>query len=64
MRWDAKDIALFLKHTGWLQRELAEKVGTTQQVVSDWALAKHRPSKAFSKFLDLLAAKVRFHRGA
>jgi len=39
-------LALYLEKTGILQRELADKIGTHQQNVSEWALGLKTPNLA------------------
>lgn len=61
--WNAELIKALRRHTGWSQQELADKLETYQPIVSDWEVGAHKPQKAMSKLLTMLAKEVGFQYG-
>lgn len=61
--WTPEDVIAFRDFLRWSQAELAERIGTRQQTISDWELGKHRPNGMSKRTLDRLAAETRFYGG-
>lgn len=41
------------KALGLSQQELADKLGTDQQRVSEWEMGEHEPSNAYKRLLEM-----------
>lgn len=61
--WNAELIKALRRHTGWSQQDLAEKLEIYQQTISDWEVGAHKPQKAMSKLLTLIAKEAEFKYG-
>jgi len=43
------------------QAKLAKELGVRQQTVSEWEKGVYTPTRAFSKYLTIVAEKASFH---
>ena len=59
-RWDGNHIRALRSHMGLTQRELAERLGTRQQTISEWEKGLYRPRGASSTLLTIVAERAEF----
>lgn len=59
-RWDREQIRALRTHLGLTQRELAERLGTRQQTISEWEQGMYRPRGASSTLLSIVAERARY----
>ena len=53
--WDEGTIKALRKHLGLTQQEMADRLGTRQQTISEWELGLYRPRGASSTLLSIVA---------
>ena len=58
--WDSARIQAFRQHLGLTQRELAERLGTRQQTISEWETGMYQPRGASATLLSIVAEQSRF----
>jgi DNA-binding transcriptional regulator YiaG len=58
--WDSARIQAFRQHLGLTQRELAERLGTRQQTISEWETGMYQPRGASATLLSIIAEQSRF----
>ena len=58
--WDSKHIRALRNHLGLTQREMADRLGTRQQTISEWELGLYRPRGTSSTLLSIVAEQARF----
>jgi DNA-binding transcriptional regulator YiaG len=58
--WDKEHIRALRRHLGLTQRELADRLGTRQQTISEWELGLYRPRGASSTLLSIVAERAEF----
>ena len=58
--WDSEHIQAFRRHLGLTQRELAERLGTRQQTISEWETGMYQPRGASSTLLSITAERAKF----
>ena len=58
--WDSERIRALRNHLGLTQRELADKLGTRQQTISEWELGLYKPRGASSTLLSIVAEQASF----
>ncbi len=58
--WDAKSINALRKHLELTQAEMAERLGTRQQTISEWEKGIYQPRGASAKLLSLVAEGSKF----
>jgi len=58
--WDEEKIRALRKHLGLTQRELADRLGTRQQTISEWELGLYQPRGASSTLLSMVADQSGF----
>ncbi len=58
--WDAERIRALRRHLGRTQQELAERLGTRQQTISEWEKALYKPRGTSVTLLGLVAEKADF----
>jgi len=58
--WDSEQIRALRRHLGLTQRELADRLGTRQQTISEWELGLYRPRGASSTLLSIVAERAEF----
>ena len=59
-QWDSKHIQALRRHLGLTQRELADRLGTRQQTISEWEIGMYRPRGASSTLLSIVAERAKF----
>lgn len=58
--WDSRSIKALRQHLGVTQRELADRMGTRQQTISEWELGLYKPRGASSTLLSIIAERAEF----
>ena len=59
-QWDRKQIHALRRHLGLTQRELADRLGTRQQTISEWEIGMYKPRGASSTLLSIIAERAKF----
>ncbi|MFC1920293.1 helix-turn-helix domain-containing protein [Chloroflexota bacterium] len=59
-KWDSESIRALRNHMGITQRELADRMGTRQQTISEWELGLYKPRGASSTLLSIVAERADF----
>lgn len=59
-RWDSQRIQTLRRHLGLTQRELAERLGTRQQTISEWETGMYQPRGASATLLSIIAERNEF----
>ncbi len=59
-QWDSQYILALRRHLGLTQRELAERMGTRQQTISEWEKGMYKPRGASSTLLSIIAERAQF----
>lgn len=59
-QWDSKNILALRRHLGLTQNELAERLGTRQQTISEWEKGMYQPRGASSTLLSIVAERAKF----
>ena len=62
--WDRQRVRALRRHLGLTQREMAERLGSRQQTISEWELGLYRPRGASAKLLSIIAEQARFRYDA
>ena len=63
-QWDGEHIRALRSHLGLTQRELAERLGTRQQTISEWEKGMYKPRGASSTLLSIVAERANFRYDA
>ena len=58
--WDAEQIYALRRSLGLTQQELAERLGTRQQTISDWERGIYKPRGTSSTLLTIVAEQASF----
>ena len=58
--WDSGRIRALRNHLGLTQRELADRLGTRQQTISEWEIGLYKPRGASSTLLSIVAEQAKF----
>ena len=59
-QWDSEHIQALRRHLGLTQIELAEKLGTRQQTISEWETGMYQPRGASATLLSMVAEQAKF----
>ena len=59
-KWDDSNIKALRKHLGLTQQEMADRLGTRQQTISEWELGLYQPRGASSTLLSIVADQSGF----
>jgi len=59
-QWDSEQIRALRRHLGLTQRELADRLGTRQQTISEWEIGLYKPRGASSTLLSIVAERAKF----
>ena len=59
-QWGSEPIRALRRHLGLTQRELAERLGTRQQTISEWEKGMYRPRGASATLLSIVAERAKF----
>ena len=60
LEWDSEQINALRCHLGLTQREMAERLGTRQQTISEWETGQYKPRGASSTLLSIIAERAKF----
>ena len=58
--WDATAVRALRRHMKLSQDELAARLGTRQQTVSEWETGRYRPRGASATLLTIIAERAEF----
>jgi DNA-binding transcriptional regulator YiaG len=59
-QWDSQSIQALRQHLGLTQQEMADRLGTRQQTISEWETGMYQPRGASATLLTLVAEKAEF----
>jgi DNA-binding transcriptional regulator YiaG len=59
-RWDAQSIRSLRRHLELTQGEMADKMGTRQQTISEWETGQYRPRGTAATLLTMMAREAKF----
>jgi len=59
-QWDGQQVRTLRRHLGLTQRELANKLGTRQQTISEWEKGMYKPRGTSSTLLSIVAERAKF----
>ncbi len=59
-QWGSQHVRALRRHLGLTQRELADRLGTRQQTISEWEKGMHQPRGASSTLLSIVAERAKF----
>ncbi|MFC1963916.1 helix-turn-helix domain-containing protein [Chloroflexota bacterium] len=59
-QWQSNSIQALRRHLGLTQRELAERLGTRQQTISEWETGLYQPRGASNTLLSMVAEQAEF----
>ncbi len=59
-QWDSEYIQALRHYLGLTQRELAERLGTRQQTISEWETGMYKPRGASATLLSIIAERAKF----
>ena len=59
-QWDSEQVRTLRYHLGLTQRELADRLGTRQQTISEWEKGMYKPRGASSTLLSMVAEQAKF----
>ena len=59
-QWDSEHIQALRHHLGLTQRELADRLGTRQQTISEWEIGMYKPRGTSSTLLSIIAERAEF----
>jgi len=59
-QWDSERIQTLRHHLGLTQRELAERLGTRQQTISEWETGVYKPRGTSATLLSIIAERAKF----
>ncbi len=60
VQWDSEYIQALRRYLGLTQRELAERLGTRQQTISEWETGMYKPRGASATLLSIIAERAKF----
>jgi len=63
-QWDRQGIQALRRHLGLTQRELADRLGTRQQTISEWEIGMYKPRGASVTLLSIIAERANFEYDA
>ncbi len=63
-QWDSRRIQALRRHLGLTQRELAERLGTRQQTISEWEKGMYKPRGTSTTLLSIIAERAKFRYDA
>ena len=61
--WDAGKVKALRQHIGLTQEELAERMGTRQQTISEWETGLYAPRGVSERMLGMVAEEAGFKYG-
>ena len=63
-KWNKDGVQALRRHLGFTQQELAERMGTRQQTISEWETGMYQPRGASATLLSMIAKEARFEYDA
>ncbi|MFC2072975.1 helix-turn-helix domain-containing protein [Chloroflexota bacterium] len=60
IQWDSEYIRALRHHLGLTQREMADRLGTRQQTISEWEKGMYTPRGTSSTLLSIVAERAKF----
>ena len=60
IKWDSQNILALRRHLRLTQRELADRLGTRQQTISEWETGMYKPRGASATLLSITAERAKF----
>ena len=60
LRWDSKRIQALRKHLSLTQNEMAARLGTRQQTISEWETGMYQPRGTSATLLSIVAEENQF----
>jgi DNA-binding transcriptional regulator YiaG len=61
--WDADGVRALRRHLGLTQEELAQRMGTRQQTISEWETGMYAPRGVSERMLGMVAEQAGFAYG-
>lgn len=58
--WDKARIRALRQHLRLTQREMADKLGTRQQTISEWEIGLYQPRGTSATLLSIVAERAKF----
>ncbi len=58
--WDGERIRALRSHLGLTQSEMADRLGTRQQTISEWEVGLYKPRGASVTLLSVVAERAEF----
>ena len=62
-QWDGERIQALRRHLGLTQRDMAARLGTRQQTISEWETGMYKPRGASATLLSVVAERARIAYG-
>ena len=59
-QWDNGRIRALRRHLSLTQIEMAERLGTRQQTISEWEVGMYQPRGASATLLSIIAERAKF----
>jgi len=59
-QWDSSRVRALREHMGLTQQEMASRLGTRQQTISEWETGMYQPRGASSTLLTMVAERAGF----
>ncbi len=59
-QWDSEHIRTLRRYLDLTQRELADRLGTRQQTISEWEKGMYKPRGASATLLSIVAERAKF----
>ena len=59
-QWDSQRIQTLRRYLGLTQSELADRLGTRQQTISEWETGMYKPRGASATLLSIVAERAKF----
>lgn len=59
-QWDREHIQALRHHLGLTQREMADRLGTRQQTISEWETGMYEPRGTSTTLLSIIAEQAKF----
>ena len=60
VKWNSERIQTLRRQLGLTQRELAERLDTRQQTISEWETGMYQPRGASATLLSIIAERAEF----
>jgi len=60
VQWDRQRIQALRRHLGLTQQQMADKLGTRQQTISEWETGMYQPRGASATLLSIVAEQAKF----